>query len=692
VNTIQIERRAMNPDPTSADALWLDNWWNIEYYPTQYRLLESRGLAERVVQDLRLYEDPFFSHERSGGSDATGLSVHDDEVALAKMATRLRGGLEIDAVKSTQLVEISYVSLDPQFAARVANGYAEAYINWGIAERSGTAERGSAFLASEIDTLKQEIRDKEAELQALTLNAEAVVLDAEGASMVDEQLQSLNTSYSEAVRVRVAKEARYRELLEAPRESVANAQSSGMVQQLRREQLQLERDYETRLKTYKPEWPAMVELAATIDKGQQHLDSVIDEMFEKARQAAHAEYQAALRQEQSLQNEMARLRSQAFDQNSEAVEIANLRAEIETRRNALDQFYQAQSSTQAAARFQHTRESNIRIVDRALVPESPYQPNLEKDLTAGLGFGALLGTLFVFLLHYLDRTIKNAEQAERLLGLPVLAVIADVASGGRTSPYYYGAYARAKRRSARRGGAAVAEHDIELLPELHPRMPTSEAYRSLRAALLMSTASDLEVVSVTSSESGEGKSSTATNLAVVMAQLGKRVLLVDADLRRPRLHKIFSTSNRAGLVSCLTGGVDLRDATAPTGIEHLDVLPSGPIPPNPSELLASTRMEDLVGQMRRHWDFVVIDSPPVLAVSDPIHIGAVADGMIFCVAAHSTQKDHCLAARDRLRLAEVKVLGLVLNRYDATQKGYRERYYHYFHYYTSHDEASDSAA
>ena len=694
VTTIQIERRAMNPNPTDSN-LWFDNWWNVEYYPTQYRLLESRGLAERVVQDLRLYEDPVFNPSRARRDADTGteVSAHDDEIALAKMARSLRGGLGIDAIKSTQLVEISYTSLDPGFAARVANGYAEAYINWGIAERSGTAERGSAFLASEIDTLKQEIRDREAELKTLTLSTDAVVLDAEGASMVDEQLQSLNTSYSEAVRVRVEKEARYRELLEAPRESVANTQSEGLVQQLRREQLQLERDYDTRLKTYKPEWPAMVELKETIDKGQERLDSVVDEMFEKARQSANAEYQAALRQERSLQTEMERLRSQAFDQNTEGVEIANLRAEIETRRDALDQFYQAQSSTQAAARFQHTRESNIRIVDRALVPEKPYQPNLRKDLSAGLGFGGLIGTLLVFLLHYLDRTIKNAEQAERLLGLPVLAVIADVSARGRGAGYYYTSYGKSRKsRPSRRAADTGAERDIELLPEHHPRVPISEAYRSLRAALMMSTASELRVVSVTSSESGEGKSSTATNLAVVMAQLGKRVLLVDADLRRPRLHKIFSTSNRGGLVSCLTGGVDVREATDATDVDCLDVLTSGPIPPNPSELLASGRMAELIGEMRHHWDFVIIDSPPVLAVSDPIHIGAVVDGMIFCVAAHTTQKDHCLAARDRLDLADVKVLGLVLNRYDAAQKGYRERYYHYFHYYSNDDEAADSAA
>ena len=223
-------------------------------------------------------------------------------------------------------------------------------------------------------------------------------------------------------------------------------------------------------------------------------------------------------------------------------------------------------------------------------------------------------------------------------------------------------------------------------------MAISEAYRSLRAALMMSTASTLEVVSVTSTESGEGKSVTATNLAIVMAQLGKKVLLVDADLRRPRLHKIFSVSNRGGLVSCLTGGVSsLRPRCQPPFPTSTSYPRARFLPIRPS---SSPRLEwrNWSTQMRETYDFVVLDSPPVLAVSDPIHIGSVADGMIFCIAAGSTQKDHCVTARDRLELADVKLLGLVLNRYDAGEKGYRRRYYYHYQQYYAQDEAADEAA
>lgn len=700
---LQIEQRYQVPRNDAFGNLYAAaNWWNVEYYPTQYELLKSRGMAERVITDLRLTEDTFFNPAGARRSAAgEGGAESADARALAGMANRLKAGLTVAEIRKTQLAKLSYRSANPEFATKVVNGYADAYIGWGIEERSGTAERGSAFLASEIETLKQEIQDKESQLQALTLNSEAIVLDAEGSSMIEGQIASLNSSYSDAVRSRVEREAKYRQLLQAPRETVANTESDGLVQELRRELSTIESQYESQLKTYKPEWPSMVELRSKIDNDRQQLAATIDEMFEKARQSANAEYQAALRQEQSLRNEMSRLRGEALNQNVEAVEIANLRAEIQTRRDHLEQFYQAQSATEATARFQQTKESNVRIVDRALVPGQPYQPNLTKSLAGGLGGGLVAGILLAFLLHYLDRTIKTGEQAERVMGLPVLAVIADVRS--RASSYGYGPYSysygseqkKGRRGRGRRPGSEddnAAERDIELLPNRHPKTAVSEAYRSLRAALLMSTANELKVVSMTSAESGEGKSSTLVNIAVVMAQLGKRVLLVDGDLRRPRLHQIFQLSNRAGLVACLTSGLDVASAAQSTDVPNLDAMPSGPIPPNPSELLASPRMAEIAEEMRRHYDLVLIDSPPVLAVSDPIHSGAVSDGVIFCIAANSTPKEHCQAARDRLLLAEVKILGVVLNRYDSSHKGYGKRYEYYYQYYSSHDEAADSAA
>jgi polysaccharide biosynthesis transport protein len=692
---LQIERRSLTP-LVGSQTPWLEDWWNMEFYPTQYKLLESRGLAERVVRNLRLAEDPFFNPGgRLAGAGiaraAAGAAptAEADLAVLGSLAGRLRGGLTVEPVRSTQLVNLTYLSKDPEFAARAVNGFAEAFIDWGIENRSTTAGNASSFLTSQIETLKKEIQDKESQLQAVGRTSDIVELDS-GSNVTMQRLEALNKSYSDALRARIEKEARYRELMSVPKEAVAESQSDGLVTDLKRKQLELERDYEIGLKTYKKEFPKMLELQASIEKGRQHLASVVDDMVNKARQEAYAEYQTALRQEKALEQEMHGLKSEALDESSAAVEYHNLSLEVDTRRNLLDQVLKAQSETEVTARLQGTRESNVRIIDRALPPGGPSSPNLKQDLSSGLLLGLLVGAGLVLLLEYLDRTVKSSEQIERLLGLPTLAVIPDIAETGSSygyrsyGGYGYGAEPAAKGRGARRWlekKKSDAPSRIELVPHDGPRLAVSEAYRSLRTALLLSSARELKVVAVTSAVAGEGKSATATNLAVVMAQLGRRVLLVDADLRKPRLHEVLQVSNRAGLVSYLTGSADLDGIVGRTSVPQLFAIPSGPIPPNPSELLASDRMRELVRAARGRFDFVVIDTPPLLPVTDATLVGDLVDGVTLCLRSGKVTRDEARLCQERLVRAGIKILGVVLNRHTAQQGGYTGRRYQMYETY-----------
>jgi len=697
---LQIERRSLTP-LVGSQTPWLEDWWNMEYYPTQYKLLESRGLAERVVRNLRLAEDPAFN---PGGrplpADAQGgASTADADLAmLGGLANRLRGGLEVEPIRNTQMVTLTYRHSNPEFAARAVNGFAEAFIDWGIENRSTTAGNASTFLSSQIETLKNEIQDKETQLQNVSRSSNIVELDS-GSNVTMQRLEALNKSYSDALRARIEKEARYREIMSAPKEAVAESQSDGLVTDLKRKQLEMERDYEIGLKTYKKDFPKMIELQAAIEKGRQHLAGVVEEMVGKARQTAYAEYQTAMREEKALEQEMRGLKSEVLDESSASVEYHNLDLEVQTRRNLLDDVLKAQSETEVTARLQGTRESNVRIVDRALAPGGPASPNLRQDLSSGLFVGLLAGLGLVLLLEYMDRTVKTAEQVERLLGLPALAVIPDISDAG--SSYYgwyrsYGGYGMkpesGKGASAVKGGkgsrrwlekkkSADAPGRIELVPHEGPRLAVSEAYRSLRTALLLSSAHELKVVAVTSAVASEGKSATATNLGVVMAQLGRRVLIIDADLRKPRLHEVLQVSNRAGLVSYLTGGADFDSVVRPTTVQHLSVIPSGPIPPNPSELLASDRMQELVRMARSRFDFVVIDTPPILPVTDAALVGTLVDGMTLCLRAGKVTRDEALSCRDRLQFAGIKVLGVVLNRHSASQGGYSGRRYQMYETY-----------
>ncbi|HUP43343.1 MAG TPA: polysaccharide biosynthesis tyrosine autokinase [Thermoanaerobaculia bacterium] len=695
---VQIERRSLAP-VSSGQNPWLDSFLNMEFYPTQIQLLQSRGLAERVVVDMGLASDPSFN---PGGAALTRPSDDPadpeaaDAAVLGRLAARLRSGLQVQAVSNTQLVDLTYRAASPEFAARAANAFAQAFIDWGISTRTQTAGRASTFLVAQVDALKDEIQEKDARLQAYSRQADIVSLDP-ASNVVIQRLQALNSDFIQAKATRIDKEARYREIQGAPRQSVADEHSSGTVNQLMQEQLKLEGRYQTQLQTYKPEWPGMVELKAEIDEGRRNLNRTIAEQAANARNAAQAEYQTALRREAALTLELEQAKSELLDQSSAGVELTNLQVEIATSRDLLEKLLLQQSETDVAARLQTTRETNIRVVDRALVPGGPFRPSLRENLVMGLGLGLLLGIGAAFLIEYMDRTVKTPEEIERRLRLPNLAVIPDVGGSGRKGRGYGYGYGVRKRKASRGGPPNLIERQdpsrgpdqIELLPHERPRLSVSEAYRSLRTALLLSSARDLEVVAVTSAGPGEGKTATSTNLAVVMAQLGRRVLLIDGDLRKPRLHEVFGVSNRVGLVNVLAGGEDPSKATFPAGVANLHVVPSGPIPPNPSELLASARMREFLGRARSLFDFVIIDTPPVLAVTDATIIGSQTDGVVLCLRAGKVLREDALSCRDQLLLNDVKILGTVLNRHrDASGPG--GKYYYYEAYVAEADAGSEA--
>ncbi|MEA2602892.1 MAG: polysaccharide biosynthesis transport protein [Acidobacteriota bacterium] len=708
--TIQIERRSLTP-LSNAQNPWLENYWNMEFYPTQYELLQSRGLAERVVKSLDLMEDPSFNPGAGAGRDsAHGPTAEDDQAVLGRLADQIRGGLSVTPVRTTQLVQLSYSAASPEFAAKAANAFAESFIDLGVEDRYATAGKASTFLTTQIGKLKKEIEDKEARLQAFSRRSDIVSVDPQS-NVNLQRFEAINGSFMEAKKSRMQKEAEYHEVMTAPRETVADSLSGGMVAEMRREQLNLEREYETRLKVYKPEFPEMVTLKSNIDKGQQHFLEVIRDQVDKARSNAFAAYQTALRQEQSLESELNSLRSQAIDQNSAAVEITNLRVEIKTRRDLLDELMRKQSETDVAVRLQDTRESNVRIIDKALVPGGPFRPSLRQDLSYGLLLGLLAGIAIAVLIEFMDRTIKSPEEIERRLGLPPLAVIHDVAEIGKAYGYAGYGYAYgdsppeqrpARVRAARsapekrldkqkKKDAAATPQQIELVPHERPRTLISESYRSLRTGLLLSSARELKVVAVTSAMAGEGKTATAANLAIVLAQLGRQVLIVDCDLRKPRLHQVFHISNRVGLVNQLTQAAE-PEAIFPTEVPNLWIMPSGTIPPNPSELLSSDRMRDWLRVMRSRFDFVVLDTPPALAVTDATIVGRLVDGVVLTLRSGKVTREEARICRDRLRQAGIKILGAVLNRYRALPTGLGKRYKYYEAYAAEESEPKAGSA
>jgi polysaccharide biosynthesis transport protein len=703
--TLQIERRSLTPI-ASAQNPWFENYWNMEFYPTQYELLQSRGLAERVVKNLDLMEDPSFNPGAGARKDgATRPTPEDDEAVLGLLADGLRGGLSVEPVRNTQLVRLTYRHRDAAFAAKAANAFAEAFIDMGVEDRYTTAGKASSFLATQIEALKAEIQEKEIQMQAFSRRSEMVPL-ASDSSVTLQRLEALNNNFIDAKRMRIERESAYNELMITPKETVADSLAAGVVGELRSEQIKMERSYETKLKTYKPDWPEMLTLKSEIEKGRQHLDKVIQEMVDKARGTALASFQAAQRQEQALEAELSRLKGEAIDENSATAEYTNLKVEIQTRRDLLDELMRKQSETEVAVRLQDTRESNVRIIDQALMPGGPSSPSLRKDLSYGVLLGLLLGVGCALLIEFLDRTVKSPEEIERRLSLATLATIQDIAEAGKLygTGYGYGepppaealprvrkAARVAARLEKKKGAAATSSAQIELVPHERPRTLISEAYRSLRTALLLSSAREIKLIAVTSAMAGEGKTATAANLAVVLAQLGRQVLIVDCDLRKPRLHQVFHVSNRFGLVNQLTATADADSVFLPTEVPNLWVTPSGPIPPNPSELLSSDRMRDWLRAVRTRFDYVVVDTPPALAVTDATIVGLLADGVVLTLRSGKVTRDEARLCLDKLRQAGIKVLGAVLNRH-RPQAGLGKRYSYYESYGAEQSESKAGSA
>lgn len=692
---ILIERRSASP--VGGQAYWMEPWWNPEFYPTQHEILKSRGLALGVVEQLRLWEDPKFNPGGAAKKSTDGeVTAAADEAFKGQLADQVRGGLEVREVKGTQLVDISFRATDPELAMRVANGYATAFIEYGKSERRKSASTASGFLSDEIEGLKREISEKEFKLQQFSRETDLVTVDKDS-NVILQRLDAINKDYIAARTRRIEAEARYNEILMSPRELIAEPLSGGVVNDLRSKLSDKEREYATKLKTYKADFPTMMQLESEIEELRTELGKVVGQMGQHAIESARAEFHTTRRSQQGLERELDDLKNQSLEMNSAAIEYSNLRSEIDNRKTLLDELLRRQSETEVAKRG--SEQSTIQQIDRALLPGRPSSPNLKRSTGMGTAVGIVLGIGLIMLLEFLDRSFKTPEELERRLRVPVLAIIPDISSErGYSYTRFYGSYyGRNPYSYSKRRRLDGQEASVDLIPHRRPRLAVSEAYRSLRTALLLSSAQELKVIAVTSATAGEGKTATAANLATVMAQLGKRTLLIDADMRKPRCHEVFKVTNRKGLVNFLVGRSEINEVLQETKVPSLVLLPSGPAPPNPSELLSSDRMRYVLREVGKLYDFVIVDTPPTLAVTDSTLIGSMADGVVLCIRAGLIPREVAKDCRDRLALAGVRLLGAVLNCHLQGGGGYYRSYYAHYEAYgessrTGKDEAEGAVA
>ncbi len=650
-----------------------------EFLPTQTKLMQSREIAERVVRRLHLADNRQLN-PRPAVSSASA------EQQVSSLARQVQGRIKVEPLRGTNLIELSVVAPSPRLAADIANAAATAYLEWTREGRVQTAGQATEFLKGQIEEVRTELENKQNLLLAYGRQKDVVSSDPRANAPL-QNLESLNHDYASAVADRVSKESRYKELQSQSERIVAESISNGLVTQLAAEQARLERDYAEKLNLFKPQWPAMQQLKSQIDRGRDHLDAVVRETVDKARESAKADYQTALRREESLKDVLRSQKSEVLTSNGDTLTYSNLQVEVEAKRALLDSLLKREAETELVGKLSEQGGSSLRIVDRALPPVSRFRPSYRINMSVALLGGGLLGVGLALLLAHLDRSLHTVEDVERFLGLPALGVIPFVGPGS-------GRRLKAIRSPGNELLAAGQDEEtaIELYPNRKPRTLVAERYRAFRTSLLLSRAGGVRTLVVTSTFSREGKTATVLNLAVVLGQLGKRVLVIDADLHRPHVHEVLRMSNRTGLVSVLAENLGPERAIAPTDLPDVWVVTSGPASPNPSGLLASPSMGRLLELAYSQFDFVILDSPPLAAVSDALLVGSLTDGVVLCVRGGKTPREPIQRARDKLLQSNVNVLGVLLNGVPEGREGYGYRYGVEQGYYTEaygpHDRVS----
>ena len=671
---LQIERE--NPNTLTVDDLLGIQLSDQEFMQTQFMILKSRGLAERVIKEHKLLADPDFYPPGINGKSKEEIQ----KLTLAEVPALL-AGIEVKPIPNTYLVEVGYIGGTPRLAQKVAEAVADSYIRMNIEKKLDATVQARDFLTTQIAELKTDLGTAQQQLNAYG-ESKDIITPADAGSMTVQKLGLANADLHSATNDRIAKETAYQTLLRATPESVAG--NDPQVLHLADEEGRLQREYAQKANIYRPEHPDMVALRAQIDKMHQSRLAAIQSAYAKARDEARNAVLTAQAREAGMRTAYEQQKQDTLKLNASAFTYTDLRSAIENKRAMLDQLTKRLDETEVSARLRGTNTSNIHLMDHAELPSGRFNVTIKKNLQNAFPLGVILGLATIFFLEYMDRSIKTTEELERVTGFASLGVIPSAASIGREYGGYQYSYAYGRRSSHAKQEKKKDEPEkpveIELIPYRNSRAPISESYRAFRTSLLLASAASPKTIVITSTFAREGKTTTATNLATVLAQMGKPVVLIDADLRRPRLQKVFREKMNLGLVNYLAANIAISDVIQETEVPNLSIVLAGPTPPNPSELLASDRMKHLIQDLRSRFAYVIFDSPPVMAVTDAIVLAANADGVVLCVHGGQTPRDIVQRAAERLRQANITVLGAILNNLDLEQYGYtyKKRYYDYY--------------
>jgi len=622
---------------------------------TQVAILRSDALAMKVIETMHLDQDPrFVGAGRASAAKATetgNSSMEPDPGQATALLGAFRGGLTVQLIPNSRLIQISYTGTDPQLAAEIANNLVKTFIEENFKTKYESVTQTSEWLSKELADLQRKVETSQEKLVRYQKDHSILGID-EKQNIVTEKLAQLNQELTAAQRERIEKESIYKFSSSGDPTLFAKispeASSDNLLATLQEKEADLSTQYAQATTQFGSGYPKVTELANQL----KHVRDEIAGEEKKVEEKVRNNYLAALQREQLLAATFEQQKQEANRLNESAIEYSVLKRDADSNRDLYDNLLQRLKEAGVSAGL---RSSNIRVVDVARTPTSPIAPNIPRSLAMGFLLGLGGGIALALLLENLDRTVRSMEEISAISTLPALGAIPlQLSTNGNGTM---------RKRLKRASATEERPEKLALITYSRPKSQAAEAYRSLRTSILMSSfGGPPKVILVTSALPQEGKTTISANSALVLAQRGSKVLLVDADLRRPGIGKLFGLPPGGGLSTLISGVDQFQDVViAVSDVPNLWVLPAGPIPPHPAELLSSASMRNHLASWRETFDHIIIDSPPCLSVTDAVVISRDADQVILVVRSGQTTKPALRRASEILVQVNARVMGIVLN-------------------------------
>jgi len=636
-----------------------------DYITTQSKILQSETLAMLTVKSMGLDNMTEF-----GGNPAKPVkpSAPGSEASLHRPPAlgAFLGRMTIKRVPTSRLLDVTFESTDPALAARVVNAHLNNFIEENFRSRYEAATQASTWLAGQLNEMKIKVENAEDARLAYERQNQIWTIDEKN-DISSQKLADLNKQLTDAQADRINKEAVYQLAQAGNYDAISAVRESPVIQDILKQESTTSAQYTDALNQYGPKFPKVVRLQAQL----KDLDQLVGREKTNIANQMEAEYHGSRQRELLLKNALDEQKAQTNQMAEKLVQYSILKREADTNKQLYDGMLQKLKEAGITAGL---RSSNIRVVDPALIPGGPSRPNKTRNVMLSILVGLIGGIGLALLREYLDNTVKTPDDIETLARLPSLAVVPALSNSNGKRTGRFAKLLKAPVIVGKEGRAELVSHNM-------PQSQMSEAFRALRTSLLLSQADHPpQVILMTSALPREGKTTAAVNLAVTLAQLGDKTLLVDADLRKPGINRALSLvdGKHAGLSSYLAGVSSLDLITVPhPAITNLAAIPTGPIPPNPADLLSSRRLTELIAELRTRYKFVVIDSPPIMAATDAVILSVLVDGVLLVVRSGETPKEAFTRTRDLLAGVKCRMLGVVLNAVDASSPDY---YYSYRYY------------